>query len=252
MYTYIYDSYLNDKKYQNALFRIESRLLELGINGRIEKLTILKSLKELVADAVDRKSETLVIVGNDETLTRAISFLPSHNTIVGMIPMGPKNEIAELLGIPQEVDACDTVSRRIIEHIDLGKANGQYFLSRLEIPDMTKVKLECNGYSISMSHSGAAFICNMDLQKGPVRCNPQDGVLEAVIQPTEDHRSFTEVFKNKFSHSSVFPITSAFLRGFGENVPVLADGYTTLKTPVVIEIAPKQLQIIVGGRRSFS
>ncbi|MFC1687888.1 diacylglycerol/lipid kinase family protein [Patescibacteria group bacterium] len=249
MYSYIYDSFLIDKKYQNALFRIEARLLELGINGRIEKLTILKSMKELVADAVSRKSETIVLVGNDETLTKAISFLTSHKITLGLIPIGPDNSIADMLGIPNGEKACDILSRRIIERIDLGKANGTYFLSRLEVPSMANVTLECNGYVVSATQNSAAKICNLSMS-GRGRSNPQDGIMEAIIEP-EDKKSIGSMFQKKYSRESVFPIKKAFIRGSQKNVSVLADGKSTIKTPVQIEIAPKELSIIVGRNRSF-
>ena len=47
MYFYFYDTFVSDKKNEQLLGKIENRLIELGINGRTEKLTVLKNMKEL-------------------------------------------------------------------------------------------------------------------------------------------------------------------------------------------------------------
>ncbi len=46
MYFYVFDSYVQDKKYQSDVARIEARLGALGISGRTEKLTILKNIND--------------------------------------------------------------------------------------------------------------------------------------------------------------------------------------------------------------
>ena len=46
MYAYIFDSFLQERKYQHELGQIENRLATLGIQGKIEKMTILKNIQE--------------------------------------------------------------------------------------------------------------------------------------------------------------------------------------------------------------
>lgn len=255
MYTYLYDSFLMDKKYEHTLYRMETRLLELGINGRVEKLSLLKSVKEIIEDAVTRSSDTIVVVGNDDTISKAIAYLPARKAVLGIIPMGPHTDIADMLGIPQGVEACNVLSKRIVERIDLGRANGRYFLSQLVVNDASKVTLDCDGYHISaVSNDGTVRICNLhsrsDRAFASVLSNPQDGVLEAVIQP-EMKKSFWQTFSKTETAPSVFPMKKLHIRSKGENLTVLADGQTTLKTPVTIEIIPRELRVIVGRKRAF-
>ncbi len=255
MYTYIYDSFLLDRKYENTLYRIETRLLELGINGRVEKLTLLKSVKEIIADAVSRSSDTIVVVGNDETIAKAIAFLPARKAVLGIIPVGPNTDIAHMLGIPEGVEACNVLSKRIMERIDLGKANGRYFLSQLVINNASKVTLDCDQYHITaLSPDGVVKICNLrggpDTEDVAGGSNPQDGILEAVIEP-ETKRSVWNIFSRSVSAASVFPIKKMHIRSSGENLPVMADGQTMLKTPVTVEIIPRELRVIVGRKRTF-
>ena len=161
MYHYICDSFINQKKYEPILHRIEGRLLELGINGKIEKLTLLKNLKELVEEGIKRNAETIVVIGDDKTISKVISFLPNFSVILGIIPVGPENKIAKILGIPEGEKACDILSARIIEKIDLGKVNDNYFISSLEIPFSNETVIECDDYSIfTLSSANKINICN--------------------------------------------------------------------------------------------
>jgi len=45
MFFYLYDAVVLDKKFSGLLERIESRIIELGINGRVERLTPLRNMK---------------------------------------------------------------------------------------------------------------------------------------------------------------------------------------------------------------
>ena len=62
MYFYFYDTFVSDKKNEQLLGKIENRLIELGINGRTEKLTVLKNMKELIEDAIKKGAHTIVAV----------------------------------------------------------------------------------------------------------------------------------------------------------------------------------------------
>ena len=261
MYYYIYDSFLNDKKYISELHRIEARLMDLGINGRIEKLTLLKSLREIVEEAVKKGASTIVAVGNDETVSKIISFLPNLSVTLGIIPIGENNSIANILGLPQGAAACDTLSARITEKIDLGKANDSYFIASLEIPAQREVVIDCGNYFVSpLSNSGLINICNIDnLAKNPQnegqprRSNPKDGILEAVIRESSSgHDGLMSLFKKKqFTKDSVFPFKKIKIKCSKECLAVVADGQTTIKTPVTVEVAPKKLRVIVGKNRMF-
>lgn len=257
MYYYIYDSFLNEKKHLEALHRIEARLMNLGVNGHIEKLTILKSFKEIVTEAYRRGATTIVAVGNDETISKIISFLPSLSVTLGIIPVGPRNHIAEILGIPEGEKACETLSARIIEKIDLGKANDAYFISSLHIPAQKEIVVDCGAYHISsLTEDGDIHIYNFNERghesgNGKHAFSPQDGVLEAVFSGTVRREGIFSVFRKKFSHESVFPFKKLKIKCSNECLPVVADGQTTIKTPVTVEVAPQKLKVIVGRNRMF-
>ncbi len=191
MYLYLYDSFLNNKKYSLSLTKIENRLIDLGINGKIEKLNVLKSINEVVINNVKSGVDTIVAVGNDETFIKMINIIASQATVtLGFIPV-EESLIGRFLGLPLAWKACDVLSGRIIEKIDLGKVNNHYFFSALDIPTSQLITIECNGgrFKInSLNQNNLIQICNLSYtQTTPTAKkygNPKDGRLEAIFTPT--------------------------------------------------------------------
>src|SRR3989344_4911991 len=118
MYYYLYDPQLSDKKYNNIIARIETRLTDLGINGKINRLSFLKNINQVLAEEIKRGVKTIIIVGDDKTIGQVINLIADFNVTIGVIPIGPNNNIARLLGLPSEESACDVISSRIIKKID--------------------------------------------------------------------------------------------------------------------------------------
>ncbi len=132
MYFYLYDSFLQDKKYERTVALIEARVADLGIKGRAMKLSVLQQLEESIHEAVDRGARTVVAVGNDKTINEAVSVVANYtNVTLGIIPVGESNEIAKILGIPLETAACDVISNRLIDIMDIGRVNGRFFFGKI-------------------------------------------------------------------------------------------------------------------------
>ena len=123
MYFYLYDTFLNDIKYEKVLDQIKARLLDLDIKGKHERLTLLKNLDSLITDEVKRGATTVVVVGNDKTFLKAIDPVAKNNVTLGIIPIGEDNLIAEMLGIPTGDEACEILAARKIANFNLGQVN---------------------------------------------------------------------------------------------------------------------------------
>ena len=67
----------------------------------------------------------------------------------GIIPLGKDaNKIADMLGVPTGVAACDVISARIIEEVDIGVVNGLRFLHNLTIDQGSACQVLCdNNYT---------------------------------------------------------------------------------------------------------
>ncbi|MEK7632088.1 MAG: diacylglycerol kinase family protein [Patescibacteria group bacterium] len=248
MYTYIVEAGINDKKYDAELARIESRLIELEMSGRIEKLTILKNLPEAVKDAIKNHSETIVLIGTDRMLNSAMSALAETNVTVGIIPLGDSTLLADALGIPYGIAACDILSARITATLDLGKVNNRYFLSKLHIPECKSVTIDCD----SQFQVSALSPATIDIANFGSNGNPRDGRLEVIVRPHQRKKMFGFGRREQFSRESVFPVKRLTIRSGGESMPIMSDGETIIKTPATVEIASKKLKIIVGKQRNFA
>lgn len=253
-YYYVYDSFLNSSKYQTVLAKIENRLTDLGINGHIGRLSLLKSLEELIEDELKRGVAAVVAVGNDKTVNQVVNIIsPKNDIALGIIPIGEKNKMAELLGIPQAEQACSILSGRKIEKLDVGKIDKQcYFLSGAIIPSKgVKLKFD-EGFTITpIDEEGYIsiynFYCPMNDQS--TCSNPQNGLLEVSVET----RPITNPFKKinaKSQLPSIFPAKKVTVVG-KRTAPIIVDGEIVAKTPAIFRVLPQKLKVIVGKERVF-
>lgn len=249
MYLYLFDAFLGKGKYKKIIDKIETRITDLEIGGRIIKLTILESIQEIITDGLKRGVKTVVVVGNDKTLCQAASALIGSESSLGIIPVGENNTIAEILGIPQEDLACEVISARLVENIDIGKINNNFFISSVDI-DGHNVVLEHRGWKITpTSKIDRIKITNLAKFFDKVS-HPQDGLLEVSL---ESHKQSFWSFKKETMIDSLLCLKKLKVTSPKDKkgIPVLVDGWRILKTPLEIEILPQQTKMIVGRRRQF-
>ncbi|OGL74023.1 hypothetical protein A3F28_02845 [Candidatus Uhrbacteria bacterium RIFCSPHIGHO2_12_FULL_57_11] len=251
MYQYIYDSFLGQRQYAKVLAEIENRLTDLGIHGKVDRLSPLKSVAEAIDDGVRRGIKTVVAVGNDETLKKVIEVAPNYKVTVGVIPLGSPNRMARLLGIPDGSDACETLSARRAVTVDVGRVNGQYFLSSVSIPG-GRVTLDCEGkYRVTPVGAGAVHICNLAAVGGrdlPTHISdPCDGFLDAVIEPAEGRFPWR---KKSNKAPTILPLRRISVTSH-KPFSALADGRQIRNSIMHLEILPLKLKIIAGKQRMF-
>lgn len=246
MYYYLYDSSLSDKKYQNELARIETRLTDLGINGKINRLSFLKNISQIITEEAKRGIKTVVVVGNDKTINQIINLTANLNLTLGLIPVGPNNRIAKLLGIPEGEKACDILSARIIKRLDLGRINNYYFLTCIEMIG-EKISLACdNNFFINLEkEKNIINVSNLNFYRQTLT-NPKDGQLDLFIEQSRKRLwRKKEISLSRFQNKLI-EINSP------QSIPILInDEKRIVKTPAHIKISNKKLKIIVGKNRSF-
>lgn len=259
MYFYIYDTFLADRRYERDLASIETRLTDLGISGKIGRLTPFTNAKGLIRDEAKRGTQTIVVVGNDETVSKVVAGLGDEQVVLGLIPIGEPTYIAESLGIPYGVEACEVLSRRITQKVDLGRVNGNYFLSDVRILK-GGVVIESEGkFRIqaltpdcdimvsnlrSQEMAGSAYAVSQ--QPG----DPQDGLLDAILVPKAG--GFRAMFGRSTSvNPSVIPIRRLTVKS-EEPIPIMADGRSYTHDELLIEIVPDKLKVITGRERTFA
>jgi len=247
MYYYIYDNYLLEKKYQKTLAKIEGRLTDLNINGKIIKISAFKNLNKTINNDINNGVKTIVVVGNDKTLNQAINLIKNKKVIIGFIPLGPDNNLAKLFGIPEGEEACDIISARIIKDINLGIINEkQYFISYLELSG-NDVYINCDdNYFINTNNkNNIVTVSNIywgEYSNLPLQNNP--GYLNLIIKNTE--KSW---FKPKKEYFSYFKADKIKINS-DKSIPILlVDEKIILKTPIKIEITKDKLKLIVSKNR---
>lgn len=251
MYQYIYDATLNHSRHRLLMTGIENRLTDLGIQGRVEKLSLFKDVREAVAEGVRRGVTTVVAVGTDETIKKVLDVMPYFNVAFGMIPVGKPNKLAKIFGIPEGIAACDVLSARLTQPLDIGRVNAQLFLSSLTLPD-GRVTLECDGaYRVTVRAGSPVHICNMTPLNDHDRdddapmhvADPSDGLLEVIIEP---RRNLWGVQGQR---------TILNLRRIVVTAPASfayqLDGRRMKGDRIEIDVLPRRMKVIVGKERLF-
>lgn len=259
MHVYIYDLYVNKKKFNNTITRIETRITDLGLNGKIIRLGVMSSLYDSIENELAKGAKTIIAVGNNSLLNQVINSMArltslsavNKNIPIGFIPVGKDdNEIADHLGISLNEKACDILSARRVQKLDLGLINNYYFLTQATITtEGTTVEIDKN-YSIEILEKGEVGIVNLPINvemPENIKSNAKDGVLELFIK-TRNTKKFLPISTGK-PNQSVFSFQK--LKIINSKHPVIIDNSVKIPTPVNISIAKEKINLIVGKHRSF-
>ncbi|MDO8435520.1 MAG: diacylglycerol kinase family protein [bacterium] len=254
MYLYIYDSSLQDKKYAKLLSKIEARLTDLDIKGKIVRLSLLRNIGETIKDALRQGVHTIIAVGTDKTLTQIVNSLQDFSVTLGFIPMTTDSALARILGIPPYELACEVIANRLLQTIDLGKINNTYFLLNVSVEQGEVVVSSNDKYTVAATTPQQTVrIANLGYGSGGSVYDPQDGKLEAVFEERggSSFGPFNRFFGQKEVRPSIIPMRKIKLTHTDESLPIVVDGQQVVKTPATIEVMPKQLKVIVGKERLF-
>lgn len=254
MYVYFYDNFVRDKKHASVIKAMEIRLTDFGIAGKIVRLHNYTDARALIDDEIKRGAKTVVIVGNDQTFGQVLSGSATANCTFGFLPVGGGNSIAAVLGIPVGADACDVLSRRRKERLDVGWVNNRFFVSQLKAgPGKLQVTYD-ERFTVSGKNLLEVVVCNLqpfywkrDKTTPELEVvHPQDGKLEAFVRPLTPRPWWGYSYEDP----SVFPFTEMEIRG-SEPFAVEADGKKTKEIRITIKLAPQRVEMIVGRDRKF-
>lgn len=256
-YSYIYGPEVQDKKFVKDLSLIENRLTDLGLGGKIHRLTKFKNIREIVADDVRSGVRTLVIFGNDETITKTLSALPTSGLTLAVIPFGAQNMIAKMLGLGDRFEACQALSARLLTSLDLGKINDQFFFSSVRIPHC-EANISCDGqYSVRAAEDRDLDIFNLHLPKNEddklfFKPNPHDGFLELVVRKLNKLSVFGgwRYALNRSGRDSVFLFRKAEISS-KTPINIILDGRKTSVQNPKIEVVKGALKLVVGKNRAI-
>lgn len=228
--------------------KAETRLMDLGINGKVSRLSFLKNIDQVIKEEMQQGTKTFVIVGNDNTFGQLINYLADLEVTIGFIPIGEaNNNISKLLGIPSGENACDILSARIIDGLDLGKVNNNYFLTTLKLSG-NGAGLNCDGdYYLSFEGKNDFITISNLAAKNELPSPTNNGLFTIEIKSVEKKFLFGE--KANYSY-----LTSKHIFVTEEHKPIsitITDENKITKTPAEIIMLPKKLKVIVGKNRLY-
>lgn len=87
---------------------------------------------QAASEAVERGFDLIIAAGGDGTLNEVVNGMSGHvkRPALGVLPMGTSNDFARALGIPKRwQDAVDLIVRGHSKTVDLGMADGKYFMN---------------------------------------------------------------------------------------------------------------------------
>ena len=158
MYVYLYDNFLKNKRYDSLIKAMETRLTDYGIAGKIIRLQRYTNCEMLIEDEIRKGAKTIVVVGNDVTFGHVLSRAASCRVIYGFLPVGSENSIAEVLGLPVGIDACDVLAKRRKLYLYVGWLNNRYFISQLQLSTHSQNPHSSEGAGISASKILILFV----------------------------------------------------------------------------------------------
>ncbi|MDD4901003.1 MAG: diacylglycerol kinase family protein [Patescibacteria group bacterium] len=249
MNIFIYDSFLNHKKYDRLLARLETRLTDLGLNGKITRLSLTRNTGDTVKNELKRGATTIIAVGNNKTVNQVANSLYGTAVPLGVIPVGEKNnDIAKSLGIESADNACDILSARLLARLDVGMANHACFLGNASIVNQGTVINMSNDYTIEAETKGLIHIFNLTavhIKLPPkVRVTPEDGILELAISSQRNQNIFS-----KKDDQSIFKIKKVAIDN--AKAQLMLDGTVPIALPAEISVLKQSLNVIVGKNRNF-
>lgn len=244
MHVYVYDDYLNKSKFNRIINRTEIRLTDLGLNGKILRLSGIKNIKTAIQNEIRIGSKTIVAVGNNQTVNKIIGAIINDDiygdfqkkTLLGIIPIGPDNSIASSFGINGSDEACNILLARRVEKIDLGLAGNHYFLNEASI-ESQGTTIEFGSYSLGTIEKGEIKVINLLKEKNDdLKSSPHDGVLDIFIKTRKKDKTSLKAKRFTISNPSE---------------KLIVDGVLEINTPVVLDVLRNQINIIVGKDRLF-
>ena len=242
MYVYIYDDFTNQSKFSKLLYKIETRLTDLGLNGKIVRLGVSKNLTAVIENELRQGVKTFVAVGNDQTVSKVASALANNQSdeknrvSLGIISLQEKeSKIAELLGIKNINDACDVLLARRIETFNLARANNDFFIfnAQIEAPDTI-----------------------LEIDKNYIIQNMKPAIVEIINSPTteESENSLTkkglELKIKEKNGQSLFCFQELII--VNKDAPLRLDWAREIKTPAKIMSSNEIIKIIVGRKRTIN
>ncbi|MFA6296904.1 MAG: hypothetical protein WC663_06110 [Patescibacteria group bacterium] len=281
MYYFICESNKIKDKQAKLLDIISLKFSDLGIRYEKVSVTPLRTADILAHDAIlDGRYTTIVAVGSDKTASQIINTIAKLKKanpqvknwpVFGMVPLR-ESKIADVLGLPYDNAICEALTSRKVETIDLGRADGSYFMTSFDadfmdrkktvweklttvIKAISRNKLPEISFDVDKRIFAKAKLSSMSVinSLGNINFEGKNKIKLSKVNPKDQILDLIMFSGNKKQKESDL----SFFRGkkikfyCKEKLIMACDGQQIKKVPEVFEIVPKTIEVIVGKKRSF-
>jgi len=128
----IYNPTSGREEVKRKLGAILQRLEKGGVETSCHATESKGDATEAAREAVARGFDMVISAGGDGTLNEVVNGLSGaeRRPALGILPLGTTNDFARAHGIPRKWEqACDLIVRRHTKPVDIGQANGRYFIN---------------------------------------------------------------------------------------------------------------------------
>lgn len=287
MYFYIFDP--GKDKEIKYFERIQGRLLNLLAEHRIEgdtyRVTAIRTVELLAEQAISAEAKTLIVVGSDATLNKAVNTLTRKQAdlTVGFIPLDPDSTLAGIFGIPSDIEqAVKALAGRLTAELDLGKVGEHFFLSKVDLGPNAFPRIESGFWGLSalsrlsklqpftvmLSLENSFTATSEVLAAQIINSRNNEGCRFRLGDPTD--QLLDVLLLHKLSRSQMFRYRRELATGCLDSVPgatimhakkidvlgpkklpVSVEGQVYTKAPATITMAAEKIRLIVGKGRQF-
>ncbi len=291
MYYYIVNPAAGGSKINKIQDKLKSRLRALGIMGEFVKSTGPDDVAKLTRMGIEKGYKTIVAVGGDGTINEVLNeTIGNDKVVLGIIPTGTTNDLADALGIRGWYAATGILASRKVEEIDLGRVAGRYFITSVAIgfdAEFSGIKRLANGNILERAMFGTKLLSksasfrpikaklkfdgNYEVEADSfsiivsnskffplpfVKTAPKDNLLDTVVITKIPGYKMLRYGYLSDASSIELPKISVF---HSETIEietkkpkeVAVDGQIVTETPVKIKMADKKLKVIVARKRKF-
>ncbi|KKW22744.1 MAG: hypothetical protein UY65_C0016G0004 [Parcubacteria group bacterium GW2011_GWA2_51_12] len=288
MYFYIFDpgSDKEAKYFEKIQGRLLNYLAEFKVEGETYRVTSIRTVELLVEQALNAEAKTIVMVGSDSSLDRAINIVIAKQADVtlGFIPLDTQSSLGNILGISSDLEeATRTLAGRLGRNLNLGKVGEHFFLTQVDLgprlfegdpsggflgfgvlrsfmkiqPFPLKLSLE-GSYTATSEVLTAQIINCRDNQGSRVKVgDPSDGLLDILLlNPMSSSQMFRhrrELLSGRFQDlpgTTIMHAKKIEILG-PKKLPLSVSGQVYAKAPAEVTVAREKVKIIVGKNRQF-
>lgn len=287
MYFYIFDPGKDRelKYFERIQGRLLNGLAEAHVEGESYRVTAIRTVELLVEQAINAEAKTIIVVGSDSSLNRAINAAVRKRAevTIGFIPLAEESPLGAILGLTADIaESIRILAGRLTQEFSLGKVGEHYFLSQVDLgptplermgagvgglravrellrlePFTVKLSLDNSYTATSEVLAGQIINCRSNEGCRLKLGDPTDNLLDVLLlrrlsswQIYRHRKALTLGCLDSIPGATVMHAKKIDILG-PKKLPLSIEGQVFTKAPAALSIAAEKIKIIVGKKRQF-